>query len=97
MWTLRNIRCQVCKRLSKCGDSLLTCSESNRDKDTGMTADDRDRNKDKRTRILNNTGDRKGKKLVWLATNPKTRSVQRRMSQVDSLRDCPYYCSSLYI
>src|ERR1700691_6120700 len=48
MWTLRNIRCQVCKRLSKCGNSLLTCSESNRDKDTGMTADDRDRKKDKR-------------------------------------------------
>src|SRR6202167_4281538 len=45
MWTLRDIRCQVCKRLSKCGDSLLTCSESDEGKDTGMTADDR--NKDK--------------------------------------------------
>src|ERR1700691_3766206 len=97
MWTLRNIQCQVCKRLSKCGDSLLTCSESNRNKDTRLTADNRGKDEDKRgQRILNDTGNKKGKKSVWLTTNPKTRSVQRRMSQVDSLRDCPYYCSSLY-
>src|ERR1700691_3305376 len=97
MWTLRIIRCQVCKRLSKCGDSLLTSSESKRNKDTGRTADSRGKNKDEGgQRILNNTGIKKGKKPVWWATNPKTRSVQRRMSQVDSLRDCPYYCSSLY-
>src|ERR1700691_4257022 len=32
-WTLRIIRCQFVFRLSKCGDSLLTCSESNGYKD----------------------------------------------------------------
>ena len=62
-----------------------------------MTVDNRGKKSDKGgQRILNNTGNKKGKKPVWLATNPKTRSVQRRMSQVDSLRDCLYYCSSLY-
>src|ERR1700689_564779 len=80
-----------------CDDSLLTCSESKGNKDTGRTADNKGRNKDKGgQRILNNTGNKKGKKPVWWATNLKPRRVQRRMSQVDSLRDCPYYCSSLY-
>jgi hypothetical protein len=29
-------------------------------------------------------------------SNPMRGAVQEEESQVDSLRDCPFYCSSLY-